>query len=131
MVVRGICCLIPQVKGYTENIRIFSVVGQFLEHTRVYIFGKGRNESMYISSADFMTRNTERRVEVAVRIIDPLIKRDIRTSMSMVLKDNRKIREILSDGEYHKIESEGTPYISQEQLIARYKRLSRKEEKND
>lgn len=131
MVVRGICCLIPQVKGYTENIRIFSVAGQFLEHTRVYIFGKGRNESMYISSADFMTRNTERRVEVAVGIIDPLIKRDIRTSMSMVLKDNRKIREILSDGEYHKIESEGTPYISQEQLIARYKRLSRKEEKND
>lgn len=131
MVVRGICCLIPQVENYTENIRIFSIVGQFLEHTRVYLFGKGHEEKMYISSADFMTRNTERRVEVAVEIMDPLVKDDIKASMRMVLKDNVKIREILSDGNYHKIKTDAEPYISQEQLIARYKRLSRKEDKND
>ena len=127
MIIRGICCLIPQVKGQTENIRVFSIVGQFLEHSRVYMFGQGKDKKIYISSADFMTRNTERRVEVAVEITDPLIKRDINTTMSMILKDNRKIREILSDGKYHKIESNEPSFISQVQLINRYNRLSKKE----
>ena len=78
MIIRGICCLIPRVKDYTENINIQSIVGRYLEHSRIYIFGTPDRDKIFISSADFMTRNTVRRVEVAAPIYDEDIKERIR-----------------------------------------------------
>ena len=92
MVVRGICCLIPGVKGQTENIHIISIVGRFLEHSRIYIFGTQERAKIYISSADFMTRNTLRRVEVAAPIEDPDIRMQIQEMFVTMLSDNRKAR---------------------------------------
>jgi polyphosphate kinase len=100
MVIRGICCLLPGLEGYTENIKIYSIVGRFLEHSRIYIFGQDKQRKMYISSADFMTRNTERRVEVAVPILDAQIQEDILDFVGAILKDNTKRRQLLSSGLY-------------------------------
>ncbi len=100
MIVRGICCLVSGVKGYTDNIRIVSVVGRFLEHSRIYIFGSGDRERIYISSADFMTRNTVRRVEVAVPVLDEGIRRRLKSMFDIMLNDNCKARIQQSDGTY-------------------------------
>mgnify|MGYP000149276271 FL=1 len=77
MMVRGICCLVPGIPGETENIEVRSIVGRYLEHSRIYVFGKGSTEKMYIASADFMTRNTRRRVEVGCPILDPNVRAKI------------------------------------------------------
>ena len=77
LIVRGICCLIPEVEGYTDNIQVISIVGRYLEHSRIYIFGKGEDSEVYIASADFMTRNTTKRVEVAAPVYDPELKERI------------------------------------------------------
>ena len=114
MVIRGICCLLPGVKDLTENVRIISIVGRFLEHSRVFIFGTGENEKMYISSADFMTRNTLRRVEVAGPIVDPEIKDRIRFMFKKMLADNRQARELLPDGTYVRVKNDGPALNSQE-----------------
>ena len=98
MIVRGICCIIPGVKGLTENIRIISIVGRYLEHSRIYIFGKGENQKVYISSADLMTRNLQKRVEVAAPILDDKIRKIIVSMFEIMLKDNVKACELLSDG---------------------------------
>ena len=100
MVVRGICCLIPGVKGQMENIRIVSIVGRFLEHSRIYIFGYGDNQKIYIGSADFMTRNTLRRVEVAAPINDKDLKNQLSEMFITMLSDNQQARELQNDGNY-------------------------------
>ena len=108
IVVRGICCLVAGVEGSTENIRVISIVGRFLEHSRIYIFGKGERRRVYISSADFMTRNTERRVEVAAPILDRALADRIASTFELMLRDNVKAREQGSDGLYRHVErSEG------------------------
>ncbi len=107
LIVRGICCLIPGVEGETENIRVISIVGRFLEHSRIYIFGRGERRRVYISSADFMTRNTERRVEVAAPILDTSLANRVCDIFSTMLADNVKARELGSDGKYTHVPSAG------------------------
>lgn len=102
MIIRGICCLLPGVEGYTDNIYITSVVGRFLEHSRVYCFGCGDDMKMYISSADFMTRNLNRRVEVACPVKSPRIRKTIMEILELMLEDNVKGRIIGSDGLYER-----------------------------
>ena len=114
LVVRGICCLIPGVEGVTENIRVISIVGRFLEHSRIYIFGTGEREKIYIASADFMTRNTIRRVEVAAPILDASLKNRLKEMFSKMLCDNQQARELKSNGEYIRVKNEKTPLNSQE-----------------
>lgn len=114
MVVRGICCLVPGVEGMTENIRIISIVGRFLEHSRIYIFGTGEREKIYIASADFMTRNTIRRVEVAAPIFDGDLKKRLKEMFHAMLNDNQQARELLNTGEYVRIRNDKTPLNSQE-----------------
>ena len=100
MVIRGICCLIPGVQGYTENISVRSIVGRFLEHSRIYIFGVKENARVYIASADFMTRNTLRRVEVAAPIENEKLKKLLLDMFDVMLRDNQKARVELSDTTY-------------------------------
>ena len=116
MIIRGICCLIPGVAGKTENIHIISIVGRFLEHSRIYIFGCGEERKYYISSADFMTRNTVKRVEVAAPVYSPALKQRIQGIFDLMLSDNKKARVENSDGTYTFVKCEGEPVNSQEML---------------
>ena len=100
MVVRGICCILPGIPGETENIHIVSIVGRFLEHSRIYSAGEVEAERMYISSADFMTRNTQRRVETACPIYDSAVRAKLNGIMDLCLMDNVKARELHADGSY-------------------------------
>lgn len=102
LIVRGICCILPGVKGRTENITVISVVDRFLEHSRIYCFGKGSNEKIYLSSADFMTRNMERRVEIACPVYDEAVKGRIHRILDANLCDNQKARIMQPDGSYRK-----------------------------
>lgn len=114
MVIRGICCLIPGVKGKTENIQVRSIVGRFLEHSRIYIFGTQDREKVYIASADFMTRNTLRRVEVAAPVYDKDLKMQLEEMFITMLSDNQKARQEDSRGNYEIAEAQETPLNSQE-----------------
>ncbi len=116
MIIRGICCLIPGVEGMTENIHIISIVGRFLEHSRIYIFGCGENRKYYISSADFMTRNTVKRVEVAAPVYSQALKDRIQGIFDLMLSDNKKARVENADGNYTLVKCEGEPINSQEAL---------------
>ena len=116
MIIRGICCLIPGVKGMTENIHIISIVGRFLEHSRIYMFGCGENRKYYISSADFMTRNTVKRVEVAAPVYAQALKDRIQGIFDLMLSDNKKARVENADGNYTLVKCEGEPVNSQEAL---------------
>ena len=100
MVVRGICCLIPGIPGYTENIKIVSIVGRFLEHSRIYRFGTPEREKIYIASADFMTRNTIRRVEVAAPVLDDTLRARLDGMFDTMMKDDEKGKELTADGDY-------------------------------
>lgn len=102
MVIRGISCMVAGIEGYTDNITITSIVGRFLEHSRIYIFGKGKTAKIYISSADFMTRNTIRRVEVATPVYDDGIRERILRMFNTMLSDNVKARIMANDGNYYK-----------------------------
>ena len=114
MAIRGICCLIPGVKGKTENIQVRSIVGRFLEHSRIYIFGTQEREKIYIASADFMTRNTLRRVEVAAPIYDKDLKVQLEEMFITMLSDNQKARQEDSHGNYEIVAVQETPLNSQE-----------------
>ena len=116
MIIRGICCLIPGVKGMTENIHIISIVGRFLEHSRIYMFGCGENRKYYLSSADFMTRNTVKRVEVAAPVYAQALKDRIQGIFDLMLSDNKKARVENADGNYTLVKCEGEPVNSQEAL---------------
>lgn len=100
MIVRGICCLIPGVKGYTENITVISIVGRFLEHSRIYRFGTKERENVYIASADFMTRNTLRRVEVAALVLDERLKNQLAWMFETMMKDDEKGKCLTEKGIY-------------------------------
>lgn len=102
LIVRGICCILPGIRGYTENISVTSIVGRFLEHARIYAFGDGDARSVYIGSADMMTRNTERRVEVIAPIYDKSLKKEIGHYLTVQLHDTVKARELLPDGTYRR-----------------------------
>lgn len=102
LIVRGICCILPGIPGETENLSVTSIVGRYLEHPRVFVFGKGEDRKVYIGSADMMTRNTEKRVEVACPIYDEQIKKRLVRYLNIMLADNVKAREMLSDGTYRK-----------------------------
>ena len=114
LIVRGICCLLPGVKGYTENINVISIVGRYLEHSRIYIFGKGEESRVYIASADFMTRNTVRRVEVAAPVWDEDIKKRLLEMFNLILRDNVKASVLKKDGNYFHREAGDIQLNSQE-----------------
>ena len=118
MIVRGISDLLPGLEEYTSNIEIHSVVGRYLEHGRIYIFGCGDDAKVYISSADFMTRNTERRVEVAVPVDDPELKKELIEYFDTQFDDDAKGRKLLSSGYYTNIESDrDEPFDSQKYFM--------------
>ena len=112
MNVRGICCLRPGIPGLTDRITVFSVVGRYLEHTRIYRFGRGEDADLFLSSADFMTRNTERRVEVACPILDPELRRRVFHITDVLISDNVKARQLGPDGLWHPL-SERSPALLQ------------------
>lgn len=116
MIVRGICCLIPGIPEATENIRVISIVGRFLEHSRIYIFGCGERTKYYIGSADFMTRNTVKRVEVAAPVYSEALKTRIRGIFDLMLSDNKKARIEDNKGVYSAVKCDGKPVNSQEAL---------------
>ena len=116
MIVRGICCLIPGVEGETENIHVISVVGRFLEHSRIYIFGNGEEAQYYIGSADFMTRNTVKRVEVTAPVYSERLKKRLQDLFDLMLSDNKKARKEDAKGAYSVVECKGQPINSQELL---------------
>ena len=117
MIVRGICCLLPGVPGHTENITVTSIVGRFLEHSRIYVFGRGDEEKMYISSADLMTRNTERRVEIACPIDDPAVRTRLHDILYAMQHDTVKARVLQPDGTYCKKPAVPDPICAQDLLM--------------
>ncbi len=123
MVVRGICCLIPEVKGMSENIEVISIVDRYLEHPRLYVFENGGNQKVYISSADFMTRNIENRVEVAAPIYDPALQKQILDVFDIIWKDNVKARIINKATQNLLRKSSEKPVRSQWAIYDYYKNL--------
>ena len=113
LILRGICCLLPGISELTENIHVTSIVGRFLEHARIYCFGRGEEEEMYISSADMMTRNLNRRVEIACPVSDPDLRQMLREIIKTELEDNVKASEMLPDGTYRRKANGGLPTDSQ------------------
>lgn len=119
MIVRGICCLLPGIPGRTENIHVTSIVGRYLEHSRIFCFGRGENEKMYISSADFMTRNTVRRVEIACPIDAKEVRARLHEILDVMLRDTAKSRVLQPDGTYLARETSEAPICAQEVLMQR------------
>jgi polyphosphate kinase len=119
LLVRGLCCQIPGIKDVSENIRVRSIVGRFLEHSRIYYFYGNGEEKMYIASADMMTRNTEKRVELACPIYDPKIKEELKAIMAIGFGDNTTARDMDNDGDYHRPKPEHPKINSQIGLYQR------------
>ena len=121
MIVRGICCVRAGVPGYTENVHIRSIVGRYLEHSRIYCFGSGEDMRIYIASGDFLTRNTERRVEVGVRVDDAAIAKKLRGILELQLRDTVNAREMQPDGTYTKVKpAEGEPPVDSQMAMFGY-----------
>lgn len=119
LLVRGLCSMIPGIKDVSENIRVHSIVGRFLEHSRIYYFYANGEEKIYIASADMMTRNTEKRVELACPIYDPKIKEEMKAILAIGMCDNEKAREMHEDGDYHHVKLELPAINSQLRLYQR------------
>lgn len=117
LIIRGICCLLPGIKGKTENITVYSIVGRFLEHSRIYCFGTGRDAAIYISSADMMTRNTRRRVEIACPILDADIRERLLHILEVMFSDTVKARVLDSEGMYQKLDGTAAPLDAQQSFI--------------
>lgn len=117
LIIRGICCILPGVEGKTENISVISIVGRFLEHSRVYSFGMGKDRVTYISSADLMTRNVDKRVEIAAPVLDKSIEERILKILRIMLSDNVKARKLGPDGRYRKVEGGDAPIDAQDYLL--------------
>jgi len=121
MIVRGICCVRAGMPGRTENVHIRSLVGRYLEHSRIYCFGSGEATRIYIASGDFLTRNTERRVEVGVRVDDPAIAKKLRGILDLQLRDTVNAREMQPDGTYVKVRpAEGQPPVDSQMAMFGY-----------
>lgn len=118
LIVRGICYILPGVKGYTENLRVTSIVGRYLEHPRIFLFGTGADQKIYIGSADMMTRNTEKRVEVACPVYDETIRKQLTHMLKIMLADNVKARELKSDGKYY-MKEKGTSKVNSQEYFMR------------
>ena len=130
LIVRGICCILPGVPEYTENVRVMSVVGRYLEHPRIFSFGTGKEQKIYIGSADMMTRNTEKRVEVACPVLDGRIRRQINHDLKIMLSDNVKARVMQKDGTYtkRKIKDESSGKMIDSQAVFMEEALKAAEE---
>ena len=122
-----ICCLLPGVPGKTENITVTSIVGRFLEHSRIYVFGRGENEKMYISSADLMTRNTERRVEIACPIDSPAVRARLHDILFAMQHDTVKARVLQPDGSYQKKPAVPEPICAQDLLMQQAVSMAREQ----
>lgn len=120
LIIRGICCLRAGIEGLTDNIRVISIVGRYLEHSRIYAFGRGEAR-VYIGSADMMTRNTTRRIEVMTPVLDPKLIEKLHEIIELELRDNVKACEMQPDGSYKKIESQGEACDSQIEMYKLYK----------
>lgn len=129
LLIRGICCICPGIPGKTENIRVESIVGRFLEHSRIYAFGVGDDTEIYISSADMMTRNTRRRVEVAAPIYDPRLKQRILKMIEIMKKDNIQAKVLLSNGQYISKKKREENINSQIYFLNESRRLAQREKK--
>lgn len=128
LIVRGVCCLRPGIEGLSENIEVRSILGRFLEHSRIFMFKNGGNNEFYLSSADWMTRNLHRRVEVAFPVYDKNIKKELLELLNIYWKDNTKSWRLLPDGSYEKLTPQnGTPpFSSQEYLLKRIEKSRKK-----
>ncbi|WP_196604884.1 polyphosphate kinase 1 [Pectinatus haikarae] len=120
MIIRGICCIKPGIKDKTDNIKVINIVGRFLEHSRIFCFGSGENTKIYISSADWMTRNTEHRVEIACPIYDADLKETIYQSMLIMWRDTVKARQLNADGNYEKLSAKLPRFDSQTFFLKQY-----------
>lgn len=117
LIVRGICCLKPGIPGVSENIRVISIVGRFLEHSRIYYFYHNGEERMYLSSADMMTRNMIKRVEILFPVLDEAIVARLKDILALQLNDNLKAREQNKEGVYEYVKNDLEPTNSQEKLV--------------
>ena len=124
LIVRGICCLKPGVKGLSDNIKVRSIVGRYLEHSRIYYFHNEGKESMYISSSDWMYRNLDKRVETMTIIEEPIIKKELKEILELYIKDNVKSRILLQDGSYEKIQAEGKTINAQKDMLELCKKFN-------
>jgi polyphosphate kinase len=126
LIIRGVCCLRPGVPGLSENIRVASIVGRFLEHSRAYLFANGGNQELYLGSADLMHRNLNRRVEVLFPVDDPQLRaRAVAECFETAIHDNTKIRWLQPDGTYRRaLPVDGERRGLQEMLMAKYQTSS-------